>query len=631
MATVNTTFGLQDKVTPVFSRMISSAAQLQAQYASLGETDPFEGVTGGGAEAALYGISGQLDEIITKIGNIPSEQNDVNDKFQSWQATVTGVNQALGLVQQGIQAIKKAADFTMGFIDAANEQGAQQRQLAVVQANQGNTRDEFQKTIDKAQELQQATTLSATAYTAAAGELSTYVKDQAALESLLDTFSDYAVGMAGVEISTQEAVNLATQLGKVTVGAFDGITKKGFELTDQQKEIIENGTDMEKALVISDVIGESWEGLAQAMRDTPQGKAVSLKNTFDEMAATVGEKLYPSYNLFLDSLVERLPDAEAAADSLANVLSSGLLFVAEYILPAVSAAFDFLRDNIEKIKLAFVILGTVAVGYGLAVAAAWVAANWPLVVLAGLFIGIISAMEGVGITAADVAGIVGKVFGFLYTFLQNIFADFWNFIAGFAEFFANVFDDPVAAIARLFVNLVDTILGLLETVASAIDFIFGSNLASTVSGWRGNLQSWVDDKFGTPEISIDRIAKESFDDNVEAWGKAAAELVDGFGDLKDTLDGAFDPTTGLMFNGDAGFDYIEEVGEVGKIKGDVSITDEDLKLLKEYATLEYINLYQTSRPVLNATFGDIRESADPEAVRQAVEDMMIEAWEANLP
>ena len=72
----------------------------------------------------------------------------------------------------------------------------------------------------------------------------------------------------------------------------------------------------------------------------------------------------------------------------------------------------------------------------------------------------------------------------------------WNFIAAFVNFFGNVFNDPVGSIARLFFDLVDGILSLLQSLASAIDTLFGSNLAGAVQGWRDSLDGWVDETFG---------------------------------------------------------------------------------------------------------------------------------------
>ena len=77
----------------------------------------------------------------------------------------------------------------------------------------------------------------------------------------------------------------------------------------------------------------------------------------------------------------------------------------------------------------------------------------------------------------------------------------YNLVATVANFIGNVFNDPVGAVARLFFDLADTVLSVLQALASAIDTIFGSNLAGSVQGWRDSLGGWVDSTFGKGEES----------------------------------------------------------------------------------------------------------------------------------
>ena len=106
------------------------------------------------------------------------------------------------------------------------------------------------------------------------------------------------------------------------------------------------------------------------------------------------------------------------------------------------------------------------------------------------------AAQQFGIGMTEVCGWVGQVLGMLYAIGYNVFASLWNVIAAFAEFFANVWNDPLGATARLFFDIFDTILGIVETTAGAIDALLGTSLAGTVAGFRGKLSGRVDDTFG---------------------------------------------------------------------------------------------------------------------------------------
>jgi tape measure domain-containing protein len=71
-------------------------------------------------------------------------------------------------------------------------------------------------------------------------------------------------------------------------------------------------------------------------------------------------------------------------------------------------------------------------------------------------------------------------------------------------------------------------------------------------------------------------------------------------------------------------------GYLDKVKGDVGITDEDIKLLKDMASTEFINKYTTLRPEMHVTFGDVKETADVGQIVSVIEDMVEEAYASSL-
>ena len=73
-----------------------------------------------------------------------------------------------------------------------------------------------------------------------------------------------------------------------------------------------------------------------------------------------------------------------------------------------------------------------------------------------------------------------------------------------------------------------------------------------------------------------------------------------------------------------------KLDKVGKIKDDVSITDEDIKLLKDVAQTEFINKFTTLRPEMQVSFGDVKETADVAKILEALEEMVEEAYASVL-
>ena len=281
-----------------------------------------------------------------------------------------------------------------------------------------------------------------------------------------------------------------------------------------------------------------------------------------------------------------------------------------------SQNLDFIIPILAAIGAAYVLLHAQAiataaanVASGLASAAAWAVANWPILLLVAVLAAAMIAAQQFGIGFEEVGAWVGATLGILYATGYNVFAALWNVIASFAEFFANVWNDPLGATARLFFDVFDTILGIVETVAGAIDAIMGSNLAGAVSGFRGKMSSWVDDTFGENAIQIKRMANLDVAETSKQWESAGGNIGSKLDSMNLSLDdiaggigGLGDfviPTSGELGNiGDVG-----TVGSVKKIDGDVRLSDEDIKLYRDLAERRYMNnvKLETLAPQINIT------------------------------
>lgn len=259
------------------------------------------------------------------------------------------------------------------------------------------------------------------------------------------------------------------------------------------------------------------------------------------------------------------------------------------------------------------------------------------------FVGTSVSATGIICGVFAVAGaFIGNLFVTLINFVIDIFVVLWNFIAAFANFFANVFNDPVAAIARLFFDLVDTILSLLQSLASAIDTIFGSNLAGAVSGWRDSLGGWMDSTFGKgTEVMAKVNASDYHLDRFEYSGAWDAGYSFGEG-IEDTISN-FDPSSLFNTNIPSASDYADlsnytgsigdGVGDIadntGSIKDSLDITEEELKYMRDIAEQEAINRFTTAEITIDQSGmqNTIKSGMDLDGVFSALEDGLNEAIE----
>lgn len=262
------------------------------------------------------------------------------------------------------------------------------------------------------------------------------------------------------------------------------------------------------------------------------------------------------------------------------------------------------------------IVAMIAAQDGLNSALAACPITWIVLAVLALVVAIVAVVRAMDVWGASTHSVLGTITGLfmvavafivnlfisMINFVIDIFVILWNFIAAFANFFANVFTDPVGAVARLFFDLVDTVLSLLQALASAIDTIFGSNLAGAVQGWRDSLSGWVDETFGQGEEIMAKISGEDL--HIERWAYGDAfEAGASFGDgIADQFSGLFDTSKFEMdpYNLGTSLDKIyqntgDTAANTAEMADALDIAEEDLKYLMDIADREAVNRYTTAQ------------------------------------
>lgn len=538
----------------------------------------------------------------------------------------------------------------------------------------------------KASEIQGRGIYGDEAMIAGAAEFATYFSDAEAIMSMMDTLSNYAMGMTGGgAIDATAMVDYATNLGKIMTGAYDAMTKKGFEFTDAQKAVIEGtathaqyvealgedyqsmSEDMRAATVINSIIAESWDGLYEAMSNTPEGKIIQFQNRFGDLREVLGNRVYPAALQFFDVFERHFPQIEQLLTVFSDGVS-GLIIVLTWIAEAALNVASVIVDNwgwigpiiggvaaallvyygaqlavntitgistallhahafAEQVKAASTMMATGATfaetsaQYGLNAALYACPIMWIVmlvIALVAVFYAAVAAVNKFAGTSVSATGIICGAFMAALAFIGNLFVALWNIavdvfvliynlVATVANFIGNVFTDPVGAVARLFFDLADTVLGVLQTLAGAIDAIFGSNLAGAVQGWRDSLGGWVDETFGKGEEVMEKMNADDMKLGRFEYGQAF-DLGYKFGEgIEDTIGGLFKTPTLDEMGLDSldAFDLGNTLDGVYGNTGDTAANtaaaadtldymDEDLAWMKDIAEREAINRYTTA-------------------------------------
>ena len=393
---------------------------------------------------------------------------------------------------------------------------------------------------------------------------------------------------------------------------------------------------------------EDGKVTAQVVKNALLDMAEQTNQKFESIPMTLSDAMTQGQNIVQHSVKQMAQSwndfiqTDKGQEILGEVISlfSVLAQVGTDALAAVGARALWVHENMDMIipilaavGAGFLLLEAQSVGAALASAAAWAAANWPILLFASLFaVGLVAAQQfGFGMQGAG--AVAGYVFGMVYATGYNTFATLWNVIAAFAEFFVNVWDDPLGATVHLFSSVLDTILSMVETVAGAIDALTGSHLQGAVSGFRGKISDWVDSTFGENAVQIKRMANLDVSATAKQFGDYGANLGSKIENLDldiSKLAGSFGD---LDLSGNGDIDKVAKVGKVGKVD-DIKLSDEDLKIYRDLAERRYMNRIElkTMAPEINVTIppssgGNLTADDVSEHLRK----MLIEEMNSQTP
>jgi hypothetical protein len=692
VASIQTGIQLNDQFSTVINNIINSVNLMISTVQDMSQTmnTDIDSSAFDAMRDSLDQATEAADKLNEEINNInPSEPKRKQEEFnESIQRGTNDANELasafnrIGTAIGSMFAIQKVIGFIDDCTDATDTQLNAQTQLAGVIANTGGGQEAYDALVDKAQEIQQAGMYGDEAMIGAAAEFATYMNDTSAVELMMDTLTNYAAGMSGGgEVDYTSMVDYATNLGKITTGSYDAMTKKGFEFTDAQKAVIDGtatesqyvealgedwqsmSDDMRSASVISDVINESWDNLYATMSNTPEAQLQSIENSFGDIQEMVGSKLYNGLAKMYAVIANNMPMIQsvmlAAADGLNVIIAiisdliQGVADVAGFIQNnwsviepviwgivaalAVYGAYLAITNGIEiasavataahslamsaKIGITAALTGSTMaataaqMGYNGALYACpivWIIAL--IIALIAIFYAAVAAVNKFAGTSYSATGIIMAVFAVLAAYLINKFVvPVWNTLASLANFFGNLFNDPVAAVKVLFYDMCLSVIGYIATLARGIE-----DLLNKIPGVTVDITSGLDNFYSGLEQAQQAVKDESgwveyvgkmdyvdYSDAAQAgysFGEGIEDSVSNFSltdalgiGNSDVLDmSSYSGLTDALNSSTIADSTSETADSTDSIADSLSVTDEELKYLRDIAEQETINRYTTA-------------------------------------
>ncbi|MEO2214866.1 hypothetical protein ABGV40_28770 [Paenibacillus amylolyticus] len=430
------------------------------------------------------------------------------------------------------------------------------------------------------------------------------------------------------------------------------------------------------------------------MLDSPLQKWTALVNQFNGILSEIGTRALEVLSPVLDRLNEAISSGQFSA--FIEWISGAFAIIAQVVAFIVDGFINFATAVQEGwaiigpilTAIALVLLANIIITLGVVIAqvyllaAAWLVANWPILLVIVAIAGLIFILQLCGVTAGDMVGAIIGYFYMAYEYMKSIFASILNYFMSWAEFVINVFRDPAYAFQKLFVDMGLIVLQILFNITKGIeDFaggfkdqinwmigginklipylnkIFGTNWGgiklvddANIHSMSGKIQGLMSDlEASAPESQKDVVSlwrmdasadyKDAFDMGFDKGHDLMDTTKDLFPNGSDKLPGNFGGSTpktpsvpsmptapaptvvpNSNMNNINKINNIGQVDKIGDVDGTVDVTSEDLKLMRELAEMQAIQRFVSLTPTVQVTTGDINSGHDVDSIISKITD-----------
>lgn len=362
-------------------------------------------------------------------------------------------------------------------------------------------------------------------------------------------------------------------------------------------------------------------------------------DSITKVMSAIGVALLAGANIvgfFVDGIAFLIDNLDILTPALLGVAGAMLVYNAtsgiaymQTIANAIALGTKAMADAIECVQ----IIALTAAQYGFNAALAACPITWiiiGIIALIAIFYTIIAVINKTAGTTISATGVIlGAVFA-LGSGLYNQFVFMWNIVAAFVNFFANCFNNPVASVKILFLDLARNVIDTVATMVRNIE-----NLINMIPGVQVNISSGITNFSKGISGEIDKIKKDSGYKDVMGRMKqvsAGEAYKSGY-----NIGKGIENKVGSMFKGqkgsgapnlasNAGASPLSSLGTSGNptnVKGSgkggaVKVENsEDLELLRSLAMRDYVARVSqnTLAPNINIEFsGDIHKETDTDSV-----------------
>jgi hypothetical protein len=237
-------------------------------------------------------INDNLKDVAVDAESLGKAIDEVIGKTDNLNTRIVRLGSISQIAEAASAAFGQLNDVFKGLTDAYAAQSVAETRLGQAMSNtMGASAEEVQSIKDLCSAQQKLGVIGDEVQLAAAQELATYLEYSDSLKAIIPVMNDMAAQQYGLGASAESVTQIATMLGKVMNGQTEALSRYGYKFDDAQKQILQFGTEAERAAVLVDVVGESVGGMNAALAQTPAGRMQQISNSFGDWKERIGQSV----------------------------------------------------------------------------------------------------------------------------------------------------------------------------------------------------------------------------------------------------------------------------------------------------------------------------------------------------
>lgn len=235
----------------------------------------------------------------SEVKNVTVDAVELSKAFTAVQTEVKNLNSQMVSLASTINVLESVSNMIgdmrkalTSLSDAYSQQEVAEARLAQAMRNtMGASDEEIQSIKDLAAEQQKIGVVGDEVQLAAAQELATYLELSDSLKTIIPVMNDMIAQQLGLGASAESATQIASMLGKVMNGQTEALSRYGYKFDDAQKQILQFGTESERAAVLAQVVSEVVGGMNAELANTNSGQIQQLVNSLGDAKEKAGNFL----------------------------------------------------------------------------------------------------------------------------------------------------------------------------------------------------------------------------------------------------------------------------------------------------------------------------------------------------